>query len=32
MTIDTLQANATYEMEALDEPTKFYGTFVRRDV
>lgn len=31
-TIGTLQADATYEMEALDEPTRFYGTFVRRDV
>lgn len=30
--INTLQADATYEMEALDEPTNFYGMFVRRDV
>jgi hypothetical protein len=30
--INILQADATYQMEALDEPTKFYGTFVRRNV
>jgi hypothetical protein len=30
-TTPTLQADATYEMEALDEPMNFYGAFIRRD-
>jgi hypothetical protein len=30
-TTPTLQADATYEMEALDEPMSFYGVFIRRD-
>jgi hypothetical protein len=30
-TTPTLQADATYEMEALDEPMSFYGAFIRRD-
>jgi hypothetical protein len=31
-TTRTLQADATYEMEAIDEPMSFYGAFIRRDV
>jgi hypothetical protein len=30
-TTPTLQADATYEMEALDEPMSYYGAFIRRD-
>jgi hypothetical protein len=30
-TTPTLQADATYEMEALDEPMSLYGALVRRD-
>jgi hypothetical protein len=30
-TTRTLQADATYEMEALDEPMSFYGAFIRRN-
>ena len=28
----TLQADTTYEMDALDEPMNFYGALIRRDV
>jgi hypothetical protein len=31
-TTRTLQADATYEMEAIDEPMSYYGAFIRRDV
>jgi hypothetical protein len=30
-TTPMLQADATYEMEAIDEPMHFYGAFIRRD-
>ncbi|RZL82472.1 MAG: hypothetical protein EOP66_04910, partial [Sphingomonas sp.] len=30
-TTRTLQADTTYDMDALDEPMNFYGTLIRRD-